>query len=207
MTAPMIPPNILRLAEAFVFASPAAVTPAALRSLLPDHLDPHDVLVALQAHCAGRGVVLFESGGAWSFRTAPDLGMDLKKALAEPSTLPRVAMETLVVIALHQPVTRSEIEDIRGVSLSQLTMDSLLETGLIEALGRRESAGRPTLWGTTTLFLSRFGLQSLRDLPGAHLLPVPRPPMPATTAGGVGLPADDASLKSPPPGTETGHPE
>jgi segregation and condensation protein B len=178
MTGSSIPLQILRLTEAFIYASSSPVTPSALSPLLPDHLDPLDVLEALERHCAGRGVVLFESGGRWTFRTAPDLGIELQRLLSESSRLPRAAMEILVIIALHQPVTRPEIEDIRGVSLSQQTMDSLLEAGLIESIGRKETAGRPTLWATTPLFLSRFGLRSLRDLPGSHLLPAPRPPAP-----------------------------
>jgi len=179
MTGSSIPLQILRLTEAFIYASSSPVTTTALSPLLPDHLDPLDVLEALERHCAGRGVILFESGGRWTFRTAPDLGMELQMLLSDSSRLPRAAMEILVIIALHQPVTRTEIEDIRGVGLSQQTMDSLLEAKLIESIGRKETPGRPTLWATTPLFLSRFGLQSLRDLPGSHLLPAPRPPAPA----------------------------
>jgi segregation and condensation protein B len=176
MSGSPIPLHILRLAEAFIYASSSPVTPSALHPLLPEHLDPLDVLEALERHCANRGVILFESGGMWTFRTAPDLGMELQKLLAQSNRLPRVAMEILVVIALHQPVTRPEIEDIRGISLSQQTMDSLLYAGLIEPRGRKETAGRPTLWATTPRFLSHFGLRSLRDLPGSHLLPAPLPP-------------------------------
>ncbi len=134
-----------------------------LRPLLPDQ------------HCADRGVILVNAGGGgWAFRTAPDLAPSLQTALTETRRLPRGAIETLVIIALHQPITRAEIEQIRGVSLSQLSMDVLLETGLIQLWRRKESQGRPTLWVTTPLFLSRFGLRSLRDLPGSHLtLPIP----------------------------------
>ena len=164
-----IPREILRLTEAFVFASPEPVTWKTLRPLLPDHLDPADVLEALKQHCADRGVILIETGGGWAFRTAPDLAPALRPALSETRRLPRVAMETLVIIALHQPVTRAEIEQLRGVALSQLTMDALLETGMIRPWGRRETQGRPTLWVTTDRFLAQFGLRSLRDLPGAHL--------------------------------------
>jgi segregation and condensation protein B len=176
MSGAPIPLHILRLTEAFIYASSAPVSPSALHPILPVHLDPLDVLQTLERHCADRGVVLFESGGLWTFRTAPDLGMELQTLHSETSRLPRAAMEILVIIALHQPITRPEIEDIRGVSLSQQTMDSLLEAGLIEARGRKETAGRPTLWATTPLFLSRFSLRSLRDLPGSHLLPAARPP-------------------------------
>jgi len=164
-----VPLDVLRLAEAFVFASPEPVTWKTLRPLLPDHLDPTDVLDALKRHCADRGVILVEMGGAWAFRTAPDLAPQLQPALTETRRLPRVAMEVLVIIALHQPITRAEIEHIRGVSLSQLSMDVLLETGLIQPWGRREVQGRPTLWVTTPRFLAQFGLRSLRDLPGSDL--------------------------------------
>ena len=169
MDGPNIPLEILRLAEAFVFASPEPVTWKTLRPLLPDHLDPTDVLEALKQHCADRGVILVEIGDAWTFRTAPDLAPKLQTALTETRRLPRVAMETLVIIALHQPITRAEIEQIRGVSLSQLSIDVLLETGLIQPWGRKEAQGRPTLWVTTPRFLAQFGLRSLRDLPGSDL--------------------------------------
>jgi segregation and condensation protein B len=164
-----VPLEILRLAEAFVFASPEPVTWKTLRPLLPDHLDPTEVLEALKQHCADRGVILVEIGDAWTFRTAPDLAPKLQTALTETRRLPRVAMETLVIIALHQPITRADIQQIRGVSLSQLSMDVLLETGLIQPWGRREAPGRPTLWVTTPRFLAQFGLRSLRDLPGSDL--------------------------------------
>ena len=169
MDGPRIPLEILRLAEAFVFASPEPVTWKTLRPLLPDHLDPTDVLDALRRRCADRGVILVEIGDAWTFRTAPDLAPKLQPALTDTRRLPRVAMETLVIIALHQPITRAEIEQIRGVSLSQLSMDVLLETGLIQPWGRKEAQGRPTLWVTTPRFLAHFGLRSLRDLPGSDL--------------------------------------
>ena len=162
-----VPLEVLRLAEAFVFASPDPVTPKSLEPLLPRDLDPHTVLEALQRRCADRGIVLVHTGSGWSFRTAPDLAGPLREALTETRRLPRVAMETLVVIALHQPLTRTEIEQIRGVSLGQATMDVLMETGLIQPWGRKEGTGRPTLWVTTPRFLAQFGLKSLRDLPGA----------------------------------------
>jgi segregation and condensation protein B len=169
-----VPLEVLRLAEALVFASVEPVTWRQLGPLLPPHLDPDQVLRALQLHCADRGVVLVEQGGGWVFRTAPDLVALLRSALAETRKLPRGAMEVLVVIALHQPITRADIEAIRGVTLGQATMDLLLEAGLIAAHGRRQTPGSPTLWGTTPLFLAQFGLRSIRDIPGWHLtLPVP----------------------------------
>src|SRR5689334_12240255 len=112
-----VPDSLLRLVEAFVFASPEPVTPKTLEPLIPRDLDPWLVLQALERRCADRGVVLVQTGQGWSFRTAPDLAVQLREALTEARRLPRVAMETLVVIALHQPVTRGEIEQIRGVSL------------------------------------------------------------------------------------------
>ncbi len=163
-----VPIEILRLAEAFIFASPEPVTYKALEPVLPRDIDPFLVVAALRQHCADRGVVLVDTGNGWSFRTAPDLGPRLREALSETRRLPRVAMETLVVIALHQPATRADIEQIRGVSLSQATMDALLETGLIQPWGRKDTPGRPTLWVTTPRFLAQFGLKSLRELPGAE---------------------------------------
>jgi segregation and condensation protein B len=176
-----VPLAVLRLAEAFIFASPEPVTYKALEPVLPRDFDPVLVLEALQKHCSDRGVILVQTGAGWSFRTAPDLAPQLREALTETRRLPRVAMETLVVIALNQPVTRPDIEQIRGVSLSQATMDVLMETGLIQPWGRKDAAGRPTLWVTTPRFLTQFGLKSLRDLPGAERY---RP-----TAGAKGRPA------------------
>jgi segregation and condensation protein B len=168
-TGPMdVPLAVLRLAEAFIFASPKPVTYRALEPVLPRDFDPFLVLEALEKHCTDRGVILVQTGAGWSFRTAPDLAPQLREALTETRRLPRVAMETLVVIALNQPVTRPDIEQIRGVSLSQATMDVLMETGLIQPWGRKDAAGRPTLWVTTPRFLTQFGLKSLRDLPGAE---------------------------------------
>ncbi len=167
-----VPEDVLRLAEAYVFASPDPVTARMLAPLLPPGQNAHVVLDALQAHCARRGVVLAEADGAWAFRTAPDLVDRLRLAMTPPRRLPRVAMEVLTLIALHQPITRPEIEAVRGVSLGQGSMDALLEAGLIRPMGRRDAPGRPTLWTTTTHFLAQFGLRSLHDLPGAGL-PLP----------------------------------
>ncbi len=156
---------VSRLVEAMVFASAEPVSTAAIARLLPPSLDAEPVLHAVQARYAGRGVELVEVAGGWQFRTAPDLAPRLTQVVSQPRRLPRAAMEVLAVIAYHQPATRSDVEDIRGASLSQATMDALLETGLIEPKGRKEVPGRPTLWGTTTAFLAQFGLQHLRDLP------------------------------------------
>ncbi|HQT64623.1 MAG: SMC-Scp complex subunit ScpB [Acidocella sp. 20-57-95] len=155
----------VRLAEALIFASREPVSQRALINLLPDAVDVDAVMAALSAHYQGRGVRLEAVAGGWQFRTAPDLALTLRKVVELPRRLPRVAMETLAIVAYHQPVTRTEIEEIRGASLSQNTLDLLLENGLITTKGRRETPGRPTLWGTTPAFLAQFGLNDLRDLP------------------------------------------
>ncbi len=155
----------LRLAEAVIFASREPVGARALANLLPAPTDVDAVLAALAARYAGRGVELAEVGGGWQFRTAPDLAPVLRKVVELPRRLPRVAMETLAIVAYHQPVTRAEIEAIRGAALAQSTLDLLLENALIVPKGRRETPGRPTLWGTTPAFLAQFGLNDLRDLP------------------------------------------
>jgi segregation and condensation protein B len=190
------PEALLRLAEAMVFAATAPVTARQLGQLLPDGADSDAVLAALQARYAGRGVELVEVGGGWQFRTAPDLAPRLRRVVQVPRRLPRVAMETLAIIAYHQPVTRPEIEELRGAALGQGTLDQLLEAGLVAPRGRKESPGRPTLWGTTPAFLSQFGLQQLRDLPRREdllvepaTLPID-PPAPAAEAGEA-PPGDD----------------
>ena len=183
--------EVLRLAEALVFASPEPLTWQRLGPMLPCDLDPGIVFSALERHCAGRGVILVRAGEGWTFRTAPDLGAQVRSLMTEARRLPRAVMETLVLIALHQPVTRAEIEDIRGVALAQTTMDLLLESGLVRPWGRKEAPGRPTLWVTTPRFLSQFGLRSLRDLPGSHL-----------TRSNMASPADAAEELALPAGEE-----
>lgn len=173
----------LRLAEALIFANPGPVTPKALVQALSDDADIEAVLRELQARYAGRGVELAEIGGGWQFRTAPDLAPRLKRVIVSPRRLPRAAMETLAIVAYHQPVTRPEIEEIRGAALSQATMDQLLEADLIAPRGRKEAPGRPTLWATTPAFLAQFALTDLRELPRrddllveplpAHSVPLP----------------------------------
>src|SRR3984957_13893207 len=155
----------LRLAEAAIFASAQPVSARTLASLLPDDADPDQVMAALVEVYAPRGVNLVQVAGGWQFRTAPDVAPALRKVVEVPRRLPRVAMETLAIIAYHQPVTRSEIEEIRGAALSQNTLDLLLEKWLVTAEGHKEAPGRPTLWGTTPSFLAQFGLNDLRDLP------------------------------------------
>ncbi len=155
----------VRLAEALIFASAEPVGAAALARALPDTVEVEPVLAALQSHYAGRGVELVEVAGGWQFRTAADLAPLLTRTIQQKRRLPRAAMETLAVIAYHQPVTRAEIETIRGATLGQGVVETLLEAGLIEPRGRKEVPGRPTLWGTTPGFLTQFGLKDLRDLP------------------------------------------
>jgi segregation and condensation protein B len=163
--------DALRLAEALVFASAEPVTPRGLARVLPDDIDADAVLTALRARYAGRGVELVDAAGGVMFRSALDLAPRLRKVIESPRRLPRVAMETLAIVAYHQPMTRPEIEHIRGTALSQQTLDSLLELNLIAPKGRRESPGRPTLWGTTPEFLAHFGLKDLRELPRREDLP------------------------------------
>ena len=155
----------LRLAEALIFASSDPVPARTLAGLLPEDVDAADVLTALAARYAGRGVELAQIGGGWQFRTAPDLAARLTRVISRPRRLTRVAMETLAIIAWHQPVTRAQIEEIRGAALGQPTLDALLEAGLVRSAGHRDVPGRPTLWATTPQFLGHFGLNDLRDLP------------------------------------------
>ena len=166
----------IRLAEALIFASDAPVGEPELFNLLQnqcvaEHSELFDltalsgILDALQGLYADRGVRLVQVGGGWQFRTAPDLAPCLTRVTPRPRRLPRAAMETLSIVAYHQPCTRTEIEAIRGVSLSQATLDVLLEATLIVPKGRKEVPGRPILWATSAQFLVHFGLRDLRDLP------------------------------------------
>jgi segregation and condensation protein B len=169
--------DAVRLAEALVFASAAPVTAVALTQILPDEADAGAVIAVLRERYAGRGVELVDVAGGVQFRTAPDLAARLRKVIEVPRRLARVAMETLAIIAYHQPCTRAEIEEIRGAALSQQTLDALLEASLVAPKGRKEVPGRPTLWGTTPQFLAQFGLADIRDLPprGDLLLEMPQP--------------------------------
>ena len=146
--------EMVRLAEALVFASAAPVSARTLTQALPDGADVDAVIAALKERYADLGQL-----------DAADLAPRLKRVVHVPRRLPRAAMETLAIVAYHQPVTRPEIEEIRGATLSQATLDALIEAGLITPRGRKESPGRPTMWGTTPAFLAQFGLNDLRDLP------------------------------------------
>jgi segregation and condensation protein B len=157
--------DTLRLVEALIFASAEVVSIKELTPLLPEGVTADIVVKALKARYAGRGVEVVEVAGGVTFRTALDLAPRLRKMIARPRRLTPVAMETLSIIAYHQPVTRAEIENIRGASLSQQTLDQLLELDLITPKGRRDTPGRPTIWGTTPAFLSYFGIKALDELP------------------------------------------
>jgi segregation and condensation protein B len=156
----------LRLLEALLFAAAEPVGEAALALRLGEEADVGGLLRALAEHYAGRGVNLVRAAGGWTFRTAPDLAADLRIEREVARKLSRAAVETLAVIAYHQPVTRAEIEQIRGVAVARGTLDALLEAGWVRPRGRRDSPGRPLNWGTTPAFLAHFGLDSLADLPG-----------------------------------------
>lgn len=183
----------LRLAEALVFAAEKPVTRARLQDALPEGEEASAVLAALAERYAGRGVQLVEVAGGVAFRTAPDLSPLLTRVVETPRRLTRAAMEALAVIAWHQPVTRPEIEEIRGAALAQTTLESLLDAGLVAPRGRKEVPGRPTLWGTTPRFLEQFGLKSLNELPKREELLSERPaPLAlAPGAGGDGAEAGD----------------
>lgn len=160
----------LRLAEALLFASTEPLAPAQLARFLPEDCKIEPLLADLEALYANRGVNLVKRGGRWAFRTAPDLAPRMELENKVVRKLSRVALETLAVIAYHQPVTRAEIEEIRGVALSKGTLDALLEIGWIRPKGRRKTPGRPVTWGTSDAFLDHFGLESLDALPGIEEL-------------------------------------
>ena len=163
-------PEHLRLLEAMLFASAEPLDAATLAERLPEEMDVEAALEALQQEYATRGVNLVRIAGKWTFRTATDLSWLLSREAVETRKLSRAALETLAIIAYHQPVTRAEIEDIRGVSTSKGTLDVLLETGWIRPRGRRKAPGRPLTFGTTEAFLAHFGLESLSVLPGLEEL-------------------------------------
>ncbi len=169
-SAAAVRPEELRLLEALLFASAEPLDEAALAERLPADVDVSAALARLQEDYAMRGVNLVRVGGKWAFRTASDLSWLLSKETVESRKLSRAAIETLAIIAYHQPVTRAEIEDIRGVSTSKGSVDVLLETGWIRPRGRRKAPGRPVTYGTTDTFLSHFGLDALDDLPGLEEL-------------------------------------
>ncbi len=155
-----------RMVEAILFASAVPVTVAELAARMPHGCRPAEVLPGLAARYAGRGVELCRVGEAWAFRTAPDLGFLMQSERVETRKLSRAAIETLAIVAYHQPVTRAEIEEIRGVAVSRGTLDQLLELDWIRFGRRRNTPGRPVTYLVTEAFLDHFGLESARDLPG-----------------------------------------
>ena len=186
----------LRLLEAMLFASAEPLDEKSLAVRLPQGTNVREALVRLQREYATRGVNLLRIGGKWTFRTANDLSWLLSKETVETRKLSRAAIETLAIIAYHQPVTRAEIEELRGVSTSKGSVDVLLETGWIRPRGRRKSPGRPLTYGTSEAFLSHFGLDAVGDLPGleelkgAGMLDGRLPP-----GFSVPVPSDDPALR------------
>jgi segregation and condensation protein B len=160
----------VRMVEALLFASAEPVSAEDLAGRLPIGTDVGGLLKELQQTYATAGVNLVQVGGKWSFRTAGDLSFLLSRDALEQKKLSRAALETLAIIAYHQPVTRADIEEIRGVITSRGTMDVLLETGWIRMRGRRKTPGRPVTYGTTEAFLGHFGLDTVADLPGLEEL-------------------------------------
>lgn len=156
----------LRLLEAILFASAQGMNIGALRERMPQDADVGGLLMALQRHYEGRGVNLIQTDNYWAFRTAVDLAEDLQVEKNVQRKLSRAAMETLAIIAYHQPVTRAEVENIRGVATNKGTLDALMEMGWIKPGRRRETLGRPLTWVTTPVFLDHFSLEALTDLPG-----------------------------------------
>jgi len=155
-----------RIVEALLFASPKPLSEEDFTFHLGPDGSLDEILAELAADYAPRGVNLLRTAGKWAFRTAEDLGHLLVREREEPRRLSRAALETLAIIAYHQPVTRAEIEEIRGVATSKGTVDVLLETNWIKLRGRRKAPGRPVTYGTTEAFLDQFGLQAIGELPG-----------------------------------------
>jgi segregation and condensation protein B len=163
-----VPPSVeeqVRMVEALLFAAPEPLTVSEIAARLPQGSDPRAALEQLRGHYRGRGVELVRRGQGWSFRTAADLRFLLIREVVEVRKLSRAAVETLAVVAYHGPVTRTEIEEMRGVSVSKGTLDQLVELGWVRPGRRRESPGRPATFVTTEAFLSHFGLESSNDLP------------------------------------------
>ena len=169
---PVAPPDAaiavehLRAVEAILFASAGPVAEEDLARRLPAGADCARALAELVPLYADRGVNLVRVAGKWCFRTAPDLAYLMAEEVIQPRRLSRAAMETLAIIAYHQPVTRAEIEDIRGVSIGKGTLDLLIEVGWVRLRGRRQAPGKPVVYGTSEAFLAHFGLDAVTDLPG-----------------------------------------
>jgi segregation and condensation protein B len=193
---PQTRPEELRLLEALLFAAGEPLDEATLARQLPNDIDVKDALARLKAEYASRGVNLVRIGKKWTFRTADDLAWLLTRQTVETRKLSRAAIETLAIVAYHQPVTRAEIEEIRGVATATGTLDVLLRTGWIRPRGRRKAPGRPITYGTTEDFLSHFGLEGVSDLPGMDELKgagLLEGNMPAGFS--VPMPSDDSTLR------------
>jgi segregation and condensation protein B len=193
---PAVRPEELRLLEALLFAAGEPLDEATLGRRLPEGANVKQTLAQLQAEYATRGVNLVRIGKKWTFRTAGDLSWLLTKETIETRKLSRAAIETLAIVAYHQPVTRAEIEEIRGVVAAAGTLDVLLKTGWIRPRGRRKAPGRPITYGTTEAFLSHFGLEEVGDLPGLDELKgagLMEGNLPAGFA--VPIPSDDSTLR------------
>jgi segregation and condensation protein B len=160
----------LRMTEALLFAASEPLDEKALATSLPEGADVPALIAELQRIYEGRGVTLVRVAEKWQFRTAPDLAFLLRKERPEQKRLSRAAIETLAIVAYHQPVTRAEVEDIRGVMLSKGTIDALMEVGWVKIRGRKRTPGRPVTYGTTEAFLMHFGLESVNHLPGTDEL-------------------------------------
>jgi segregation and condensation protein B len=158
--------DAMRRAEAVLFASDEPISATTLTEALPAGVEAGDVLLKLKAAYASKGVQLVELAGKWRFQTAPDLAFLFEETREQPRALSRAALETMAIIAYCQPVTRAEIEDVRGVAVSSGTIDILMEAGWIRPRGRRRTPGRPVTFGTTDAFLIHFGLDALDSLPG-----------------------------------------
>lgn len=156
----------LRIVEALLFASATPLHAADIAPYLGEGVKVAALLAELEAQYAGRGVNLVRRGEGWAFRTAEDLGFLLRREEQDTRPLSRAALETLSIIAYHQPCTRAEIEEVRGVTTGKGTLDLLMEAGWIRMRGRRRTPGRPVTYGTTEAFLDHFGLEALSDLPG-----------------------------------------
>jgi segregation and condensation protein B len=176
-------PDHLRLVEALLFAAAGPLDEPSIAERLPEGADVPGLLAELEALYRPRGVSLVRVANGWTFRTAPDLAPRLRLERMVTRKLSRAAVETLAIVAYHQPVTRAEIEDIRGVIISKGTLDTLMESGWIMPRGRRQTVGRPVTWVTTDEFLLHFGLAGIGDLPGIDELKASGliGPRPATT--------------------------
>ena len=186
----------LRILEALLFAAEEPLDEKALASRLPEGTDVRALLQQLQQDYASRGVNVVRVAGKWTLRTSSDLAWLLTRESTVPRKLSRAAIETLAIVAYHQPVTRAEIEEIRGVTTSKGTLDVLLETGWVRLRGRRKAPGRPVTYGTTEGFLSHFGIEALTDLPGLDELKgagLLEGTLPAEFS--VPIPSDDPALR------------